>query len=89
MFVIEDNKHSEQVGEYQTQAAALARLKELASLSWDTEPNRAPCTNWKNCGRSYEVVEYDNSVIPWSEIKRSAALTVDAAGASWEPEFTH
>ena len=27
----------------------------------NVKPNRASCTNWLNCGRRYELIEYDDT----------------------------
>ena len=84
MFKIEDERHAEpQEGEFVSLAGAAGELRRLAELPWDKLPNVAPCTNWANCGRTYEVVEYDNSTQPWQELKRVPALEVDAQGARW------
>ena len=61
VFAIEDELHSERVGEHPTLDEAVRELKRLARIPWDAEPNRAPCQNWRNCGRRYEVVEYDET----------------------------
>jgi hypothetical protein len=84
MFKIEDERHAEpQAGEFSSLAAVSSELRRLAQLPWDQAPNVAPCTNWITCGRTYEVVEYDNSTLPWQELKRVPALEVDAQGARW------
>ena len=84
MFKIEDERHAEpQAGEFSSLAAVASELRRLAQMPWDQAPNVAPCTNWKTCGRTYEVVEYDNSTQPWQELKRVPALEVDSRGARW------
>jgi hypothetical protein len=90
MFRIEDERHAEpQEGEYVTMAAAMAELRRRATLPWDKAPNMAPCTNWLNCGRIYEIVEYDKASILCKEIQRVAVLEVTARGAKWLSEFEH
>jgi len=87
MFKIEDERHAElQVGEFATFDDAVAELRRRAHLPWDQQPNVAPCTNWRNCGRYYEVIEYDDSVRPWQELSRTLVLEVDAQGARWSAE---
>jgi hypothetical protein len=82
MFTIEDERHAEpQEGEFSTLAAAIAELKRRATLPWDQAPNVAPCTNWKNCGRTYEIIEYDTRSTPWQEIQRIPALEVSRCGS--------
>ena len=84
MFKIEDERHAEhQPGEFISLAAAAAELRRLSELPWDQAPNVAPCTNWRNCGRTYEVVEYDVSATPWKELSRVTALEVRAVGVKW------
>ena len=43
-------------GEYTTFADALSELERRANLPWNEPPNLAPCTNWRNCGRRYEII---------------------------------
>ena len=88
VFAIEDELHSERVGEYPTLEEAVRELKRLARIPWDAEPNRAPCQNWRNCGRRYEVVEYDETERPWKEQRRMGALEVTSCSATWAPGFT-
>jgi hypothetical protein len=84
MFVIADEAHAEpQDGRFQTRQQAIAELRRRAAIPWSEEPNRAPCTNWLNRGRRYELVEYDERTLPWNELSRSLALDISAAGAQW------
>ncbi len=84
MFVIEDEAHAEpQEGRFQTRQQAIAELRRRAAIPWNEEPNRAPCTNWLNCGRRYELVEYDDTVLPWNELSRNLILDISAAGVRW------
>ena len=85
MFVIEDERHAEWQGQFHTLEAALDELKRRAAVAWDQAPNQAPCTNWKNCGRTYEVVEYDESQTPWKELSRRPVLDVSADAVRWYP----
>jgi hypothetical protein len=64
MFAIEDVRHAEMHGTYSTEAEAVAELKRRSRVPWNKEPNRAPCMNWTNCGRFYELVEYDENILP-------------------------
>jgi hypothetical protein len=90
MFVIEDEKHAEpQAGEFSTLAEAISELKRRAALPWDEPPNVAPCTNWRNCGRSYEAIEYDTSANLWRELQRIPVLEVTAVGAKWLLDVVH
>lgn len=83
MFVIEDELHAEPQGTFASFADAIVELKRRAGIPWDEEPNRAPCTNWRNCGRSYEVIEYDDSCLPWRKLSRVSVLEVSASGIKW------
>lgn len=84
LFKIEDERHAEpQAGEFTSLAAAAVELRRLSGLPWDHAPNVAPCTNWRTCGRTYEVVEYDASFQPWKELNRVTALEVTAEGTKW------
>lgn len=84
MFMIEDETHAElQEGRFQTRQEAIAELERRAATPWDEAPNRAPCTNWLNCGRQYELVEYDDTASPWKELSRNLVLEVSAAGVRW------
>jgi hypothetical protein len=83
MFVIEDESHAEQIGQYFNLAEAMAELERLAEVSWDEMPNRAPCMSWRTCGRHYELVEYDTSSVMWTEMSRTPVLNVSAEGSNW------
>lgn len=84
MFVIEDEQHAEpQDGRFDSLADAVAELKRIASIPWDQPPNIAPCTSWRTCGRSYEVIEYDDSVRPWKELRRIPYLKISATKLQW------
>ena len=87
VFVIEDESHCEESGEFVTLEAALAELKRRANLPWDEAPNQAPCTSWRTCGRRYEIIEFDAALSPWKELRRFAVLEVSAAGAKWSAGF--
>jgi hypothetical protein len=83
VFVIEDERHAEQVGRFSTRTAAEAELRRLAALPWDKPPNLCPCTSWRTCGRLYYVVEYDEASRPWRKLGEEARLEVSATGVTW------
>ena len=84
IYVIEDEVHAECGPDtYSTFDAAMRELRRRADLAWDAPPNMAPCTSWRTCGRRYEIVEYDVSTNRWNELKRTAALQIDAHGVRW------
>lgn len=87
MFVIEDEAHAEpQEGQFRTREQAIAELERRAAIPWNDAPNRAPCTNWLNCGRLYELVEYDDTTNTWKELSRTLILEISAAGVRWHSE---
>jgi hypothetical protein len=61
MFVIWDEAHDERHGRFQTREEAVVELQRRAAIPWNEEPNRAPCTTWRNCGRRYELVECNDT----------------------------
>ena len=83
IYVIEDERHDEPVGEYSALAEVIEELKRLKAVPWDASPNRAPCQNWHNCGRMYEIIEYDASERPRREIRRIPALEVSRTVVQW------
>ena len=87
IFAIEDELHAEPQGEFPTLEGAVAELERRASLPWDKEPNVAPCANWRNCGRHYDIIEYDVSTKPRRELRRVSALEVSAKGVHWQRTF--
>lgn len=82
-FVIEDERHSEQMGKYASLDHAWAELERLAAIAWDQRPNVAPCTSWQTCGRTYEIIEYESSSTPWQELSRVVCLDVSVNGVVW------
>ena len=87
MFLIEDERHAEPQGQFGNLQQAIVELRQRAAIPWDQEPNRAPCQNWMNCGRKYEVIEYDDTLSPWKELRRIAVLDVSASGVAWSSGF--
>jgi len=87
MFVIEDARHAEWCGQFPDFKEAIAELERRAEIPWDQVPNLAPCMNPISCGRGYEVVEYDESLLPWKELRRFAVLEVSASGVKWSEGF--
>ena len=88
IFVVEDQSHCEQIGEFGSLTAAWAELRRLSAIPWDTAPNICPCTSWRTCSRTYEIIEYETDSAPWDEISRFAGLEVSAAGVAWGPDAT-
>jgi hypothetical protein len=84
MVTIEDELHAEVQGEFAGVREALAELKRRAGIRWDDEPNRAPCISWETCGRTYEIVEYDDAQ---SELRRYTVLRISSSGVEWSAGF--
>ncbi|AMB45112.1 hypothetical protein Y590_09392 [Methylobacterium sp. AMS5] len=83
MFAIEDELHSETIGQFSSREEAMMELRRLAALPWDAEPNQAPCLGWQTCGRNYELVAYDAEATPWFEVSREPILEISSAGPRW------
>jgi hypothetical protein len=87
VFVIEDERHAEDNGRFASFDAAVSELKRRAELPWDEPPNQAPCTSWRGCGREYLIYEYDDSIVPWTLVRKEPVLEVSASGVTWSPGF--
>ena len=87
MFVIEDDIHGEiQEEQFATLQDALAELERMTQIPWDEHPNRAPCQSWRTCGRTYAVIEYDDSYSPWKELNRTYMLKISSEGVVWRDQ---
>jgi hypothetical protein len=85
MFIIEDEIHAEIFkGEFETFEQALNELKIISRIPWNEKPNKCPCTNWKDCERNYQIIEYDNKRIPCKELDRKDILTISSKGIKWQ-----
>ncbi len=82
-FEIEDELHDQPRGEFAERGDAWAELHRLAAIPWDHAPNQAPCQNWRNCGRHYELIEFDETVSPPKELHRELVLEISAGGVKW------
>ena len=83
MFLIEDDLHAEQIGEFKTKDEAIIELQRLAELPWNEAPNICSCTNWRACGRHYHLIEYDTSSTPWTALSDIPMLEVSAERTAW------
>jgi hypothetical protein len=89
-FIIEDESHCEFCGDFDSFEGAVAELRRRAELPWDSDENRAPCVQWRTCGRAYQVIEYDKEHKPWKQLNRTdVLLSVSADGAVWASGFEH
>lgn len=89
LIVIEDSIHCERIAQCDSFEEAIERLQQLSQLPWDQEPNRAPCTSWRKCGREYQVIEYDDSASPWKVVREADVLKVSASNIEWVPGFEY
>jgi hypothetical protein len=83
LFVIEDERHAELQGNFSSRSEAIAELERRANIAWNEHPNLAPCTNWANCGRTYELIDYDDNESPSRELSREQILEISATGVQW------
>ena len=86
LYVIEDQIHCEQVAKFSTEDEAKNEIRRLIQIPYDVKPNKCPCTNWQNCERIYEIIEYDNREIPWIEISRKEIVTISKNGVNLKSE---
>ncbi len=87
MFVIDDELHAEHRSDFDSFEEAMEQLKEWSTIPWDQPPNLAPCTGWRDCGRNYAIIEYDDAEVPWKELTRTPVLRITKSGAEWLTEF--
>lgn len=92
LFKIDDEFHADLLdGDYPTFEVALAEARILATLPWDSVPNQTPCQNWRNCGRFWEIVEFEATdtadMSTWDEIQRTPVLEISQAGVVWHGGF--
>lgn len=83
IFVVEDERHAEQVGKFGTRTEAVAEIMRREQLGWADLENKAPCTSWRTCGRRYEIVDYDESQHPWRELHREFVVELRESGPIW------
>jgi hypothetical protein len=86
-FVIEDELHAEHHGEFASLEDAVRELRRRAEIPWDREPNVAPCQSWATCGRTYEVIEYDETDGSERQLRRMKALEISKDGVVWHEPF--
>jgi len=66
-FRIEDKTHCDDHGTFESFQDAYDAIIGFTSIPWDKRPNRAPCRNWRNCGRYFQIVESRSWTCPESE----------------------
>jgi hypothetical protein len=83
MFYLFDELHDEPFGEFASFSDAVAEVRRLASLPWDQEPNLAPCTAWRTCGREYEIREGIAFDLPGPLQRGTRVASISATGVVW------
>ena len=84
MFIIEDEIHAEpQKGEFNCFEDAFIEIERRTKIPWNEPPNRCPCTGWRDCERSYHIIEYDTTKTPWKELQRKDILKISSKGCNW------
>lgn len=84
LFVIEDEFHAEPQGRFDSYNSAMEELQRRTKIPWNEDPNVCPCTNWKNCQRDMQIIQYDTSIKPWKEISRTDIFRISANGIEWK-----
>lgn len=87
IYIIEDQMHAERLGKYGSLSLAIKELKHLSSLSFETSPNKCPCSNSADCSREYEIIEYNTESEPWRELRRFGTLEISKNGVCWRIDF--
>lgn len=82
-YVLEDDLHAETLAESPDKEAALAEAYRRAALPWDDPVNKAPCVNWRHCGRHLMLATYDRARRSPDELSREPVVRIDAAGVHW------
>jgi hypothetical protein len=83
IFIVEDDMHAEQQGIFETYIDALNEVKTFAKIPWGEEPNNPPCSAGKKCHRLYQIIEYNISTSPWTEVNRQEVLDISAEKKEW------
>jgi hypothetical protein len=83
IFQVEDTEHAEIQGSYAKLEEAIYELRLRAKIPWDESPNVAPCQSWKTCGRSYEIIEYDDAVTPWKIVRNYGGVEISRDSIKW------
>jgi len=74
IWVLEDEAHAEPIGEFSSFDKAETELKRRLSLPKTHNLNRGPCSN-PDCPRTYRIIEYNNSRVPWEYIQKTEIFT--------------
>jgi hypothetical protein len=84
MFIIEDDFHTEFIGEkFNTFDSAILELQRISTIPFSSPPNTPPCVDWQNCQRDYQIVEYDDTQTPWKLIAKTQVLHISASKIMW------
>ena len=71
------------MGRFDSFEAARIAIVGFVSNPWDEEPSRAPCRNWKNCGRWYDIIETDED---GAFVASTSVCKIDSEGIIWLDE---
>lgn len=82
-WVLRDDLHDESFGEFATREQAMAAANRLVALPWDDPQIRAPCTNWRSCGRDFWLESHDPSAGPGSRPHGEFVASIRADGIRW------
>jgi hypothetical protein len=88
VYVIEDELHAEPLGEFASFDDAVSEVQRISQVPWGTSPNVAPCKGgMENCGRHYEIREYDLHRNPRRQVRVLEAARIEANGERWVADF--
>ena len=83
VFLVHDNVHSELSPEFDSWNTAMEEVCRLAAIPWNEKPNRAPCREWRECGRVYAITEYADDAVPREFVRNTPIAMLSAAGVRW------
>jgi hypothetical protein len=83
-FVIEDETHCEQIGDFHSLDEVRSELKRIASVPWGTEPNKAPCGSGDRCERRYVLIVGNYLDGVWNQTSRTSIFHINANELAWD-----
>jgi hypothetical protein len=85
-FLIEDVNHGEIHGSFADTDSAMTELRRRSALAWDDPPNRAPCGEWRTCGREFYLLEASGTGPEFRVLRNVSVLQIRAAGVRWNAD---
>ena len=82
-FIVDDQRHCQRMGQFDSYEAARLAIIGFVSNPWNEKPNRAPCSNWKKCGRHYDIIETSES---GAYLTSTPVCKIDCEGVIWLDE---